>query len=203
MHAPPGAAIHRPRCGRARPGRTLRAGLLLAALLALAACRPLAVAIDYQPGIDFQALRHYYWLPPAIQPDPATVYNSELMTARVEQLAEQALAQQGLQRTRDRRGADLLVQLHLAVQQRLSIDPLRAAEGSYSRHPAAYDFVPPYQASAAYHQVTLVIDLRAAADQRLLWRGTALRRLPSLEGPAQYRDFIAESLAAILRAYPP
>jgi len=176
---------------------------LLMGLLLLGGCGRYRVAVDYPPEQTFEQFRRYYWLAPATAGQPPSVYNSELMGTRAEALVEQALLTRGLTRTTERHQADLLVQWQLAVEERLAIDPLRADEGSYSRHPGAYDVTTPYGARGDYRKATLVIDLRQPTDNRLLWRGMAVRRVPTFTTPQQYRTFVAETLATVLARYPP
>ncbi len=177
--------------------------LLWAWLLALAGCSVIPVSVDYQPGYDFSHIGRYYWLAPQVEPQPASVYTSELVTARVAQAVEQQLQSRGILRVEQRTEADVLISYQLGIEKLVDIDAFMGLEGSFSRHSGGLGLGLLGARSQEYDQSRLVIDLRDPGDNRLLWRGMAERRLMRFASPSAHAAFIQATVAAVLAKYPP
>ncbi|MFT6917125.1 MAG: hypothetical protein ACJAWL_003482 [Motiliproteus sp.] len=171
-------------------------------LVLLSSCSAIPVSVDYQPGTDFNKINRYYWLPPKAGLQPASIYNSELVGARVEQAVEQELLSRGILRVDTRADADVLVSYQIGIQKLVDIDTQLGLDGRFSRHSGVgLDLFAGY--SQEYDQSTLVIDLRNPGDHRLLWRGMAERRLSRFDSPQRHAEFITATVAAVLAKYPP
>jgi hypothetical protein len=182
---------------------TWRAVVLSIGLVVLAGCSSIPVSVDYQPGYDFSQIGRYFWLPPQADPQPASVYNSELVTARVAAAVEQQLQSRGILRVGSRTEADVLITYQIGIEKLVEIDTFMGFEGSFSRHAGGLGLGLLGSRSQEYDQSTLVIDLRDPGDNRLLWRGMAERRLSQFDSPQEHAEFIQASVAAVLAKYPP
>ncbi|MEH6469940.1 MAG: DUF4136 domain-containing protein [Halopseudomonas sp.] len=181
----------------------MRALILCLCWLLLGGCGQIPVSVDYQSGVDFSRFSHYYWLPPEANQQPESIYNSDLVSARVEQAVEQQLLSRSLLRIDNPEQADVLVRYQIGVEQMVEMEPFMGLEGSYSLHRSSYGSGLLSIVSHEYKQSTLVIDLLHPEDKRLLWRGTAERRLKTFNSPDQHSAFITETVAAVLAKYPP
>ncbi len=176
--------------------------LLLSLLLLLTGCSMIPVSVDYQPGYDFSQVGHYYWVPTPADRSPASIYNSSLVSARVEQAVENELLRRGILRTTNREEADILVRYQIGIEKMVDLD-FFMLEGSFSRHRGHNGLGLLGGQSQEYKEATLVIDLLDPAERRLLWRGVAERRLSGFKNPVEHDTFIAETVAAVLQRYPP
>lgn len=181
----------------------MRALLLWTGLLLLGGCSMIPVSVDYQPGYDFSRISRYYWLPPKAEQQPVSIYNSELVSKRVEQAVEHELLSLGILRADTQADADVLVGYQIGIEKLVEINTFMGLDGSFSRHPGAVGVGLLGGHSQEYDQSTLVIDLRDPGDRRLLWRGMAERRLSRFDSPQAHAEFINETVAAVLAKYPP
>lgn len=175
--------------------------LSFALWLLLAGCSRIPVSVDYQPEYDFSPISRYYWFVPETEPLPVSMYSSELVRARVAQAVESEFLARGVLRTLTPDQADLLVSYRIGIEKWVEIEEFMGLEGSHSLQPGGLGLLGIQ--SKEYKEATLVIDLRDPKDQRLLWRGMAERRLRVFDKPEQYDAFISETVAAILKRYPP
>lgn len=178
------------------------AGLLLILGL-LYGCNQIPVQVDYQPGTSFPQFQRYYWQTPNTTNQAASIYASELVSARIEQAVEQQLAAHAIHRTHDVASADLLVSYTLTVANRIEMEPDFAFSGGHFFSHSVFGLSLMHSTPREYRLGELAIDLRHPADQRLLWRGTAERRLPQFDTPAEHSAFIDATVSAILAKYPP
>lgn len=181
----------------------MRPLLLSLFVLLLVGCSMIPVSVDYQPGYDFSQVGRYYWLPTPTDSPPASIYNSPLVSARVEQAVENELLRHGILRTANRAEADILVSYQIGIEKLVDLDIFMGLEGSYSRHRGHGGLGLLSSHSQEYKEATLVIDLLDPAERRLLWRGMAERRLSAFKNPAEHNAFIAATVAAVLQRYPP
>ncbi|MFT5721970.1 MAG: hypothetical protein ACI9W6_002288 [Motiliproteus sp.] len=176
--------------------------LLWIGLVLVAGCSGVPVSVDYQPGYDFSQINRYYWLSPKAELQSASIYNSELVGARVEQAVEHELLSLGILRTDAQADADVLVGYQIGIEKLVDIDTHLGLNGSFSRRSGVgLSLLGGH--SREYDQSTLVIDLRDPGDNRLLWRGMAERRLSRFDTPQIHAAFIAATVAAVLVQYPP
>lgn len=189
-------------CQRLAANLTKGLGLLLILGL-LSGCNQIPVQVDYQPGTPFPQFQRYYWQTPSASNQAASIYASELVSARIEQAVEQQLAAHAILRTRDAASADLLVGYTLTVANRVELEPDFAFSGGHFFSHSAFGVSLMHSTPREYRLGELAIDLRHPEDHRLLWRGTAERRLPQFDSPAEHSAFIDATVAAILAKYPP
>tara|TARA_R110002167_G_scaffold119831_2_gene297391 strand:- start:970 stop:1521 length:552 start_codon:yes stop_codon:yes gene_type:complete len=181
----------------------MRPLLFALSLLLLAGCTVIPVNVDYRPGYDFSQIGRYYWQPPQSEPQLTSVFTSELVSDRVARAIEAEFLVQGILRSDSQDQAELLVSYRIGIEKRVELDAFMGLEGSYSLHRGGLGLGFLGTRSQEYREATLVIDLRDPKDQRLLWRGMAERRLRLFDKPEQYDVFITETVAAILKRYPP
>ena len=165
---------------------------LLVLLPALAACTAPADRIqvdsDYNTAVDFSTFRTYAWDLQQVADVPGRpAASSGILHDRIRAEVDNGLAARGLQLA-NRREADLLVNHHLSIEDKVSVP------------------VDPYYAFyevEQYAEGTLVIDVVETRTKKLVWRGTAQSRLADSSTPEERQQRVGEVVAAILERYPP
>lgn len=198
--------------------KRLMQGVWLAALLmGLAACSRIPVSTDYREGWAPAAGASFAWLPPKEGAPSNPLYDNDLVRARVQGAVNDALQARGLQQAANQAEADLLVAYHVVEEEKIDVDTFHSWYGYYPCWGCYSGFGPAYAHRYGfgygypgtdvwvreYTQGTLVIDLVDAESRQLVWRGVAKRRLPHLETPTEREAYIRETVAAILRDFPP
>lgn len=180
--------------------------LMLPLLLLLAACQGPQVQRDYDPQRDFSAYRSWAWQEPALQyrPDDPRI-QSDLTEQRLRGLVAEQLEQRGLRQASANGQPDLRVQAWLIVEERTQ-QYSSASAGAWGSPWHGFWGGPMFIDTRTLHyQVgTLQLDLRDAADGKLVWRGSARRVLRDDPGsPAERAGWLRESVGEILSHYPP
>lgn len=192
----------------------MRLGVVALAALILAACNTIPVATDYDPGWSLPSGARYAWIERKGEGRDPFV-DSDLVQARVERAVDEQLRAQGLQRVEGADAAQLLVAYHIGEEERIDIDTFHSWYGYYPcwgcfgyagygpRYGYGYDPFGPDIWVREYTQGKLMIDLVDAETRKLVWRGVAERRMPTLRTPAERDAYIRETVSAIFQKLPP
>jgi hypothetical protein len=169
---------------------------LLTALTAAAAlaCAGFQVSVDYDPDEDFSSLRTFAWYGP---PSSGTAVRHKDLWQLVRPKIEWTLKQKGYTRAA-RASADFLVNYHLSLERRFDTRtinaPYRTSGNEWEVHRTVRKDV-----VVEYDIGTLVIDVLDPRTRRLVWRGTANKRL---ERDPNAQD-VEGSIATVLARFPP
>lgn len=191
--------------------RTGYAVVAMASLLLAAGCneRPL-LATEYDPAGNFSGLKSYRWQVdsgritadrPAVEPE---------IRDRIVQAVDKAMAEKGFVRVGEGK-ADFLVGYHVGLEKRPDVRSMNA-----------YYNYPPGWAWDSYHfgrelspkdaeQPTMVledlgavvIDVAAAAENRLVWRGTAYTVVPKKRPANVDQEWFDKRARELLDHFPP
>jgi hypothetical protein len=138
--------------------------MVTAAILSLNACAPVRVTSYLERGADFARYRSYAWGPAdAFSTGDPRLDNNRFFSDRVEAAVDRQLQRRGLEKT-TAGAADLLVHIHVRVDQKLDTD---AIDREYRRcdledcRPTVYDVG------------TLMLDVIDTRRNTLTWRGWA------------------------------
>jgi hypothetical protein len=181
--------------------------LLVMALLGLfvAGCGGIAVKQDYDPVVNFGALRSFSWQSAVQAPTGNELTDNTLLDSRIRAAVEKELQAKG--HAKAATGSDYQVAYSYTVQNRIESDRSSVGVGvgvGSSRRGGfgGIGFDLGY-GDRDYEQGTLIIDVLDPAAGKLLWRGFARQRLIWQSDPEETTARINEAVAAILRKFPP
>lgn len=162
-------------------------GLLLVAAVLLGACG-VPVAVETDPAQRRPAWRTWSWLsrPPVAQGD--TTYAA--IDGRVHASFEREMAARGFRRV-EREKPDFLVTYYAAVEKPIRAESVAYAAGGPGQGRSAVD------ASGAYAQGTLIVDVLDAKTGKLVWRGAGAKVIQSDQDAAERSERIDLAAAAL------
>jgi hypothetical protein len=180
---------------------------LFAVLVWLAGCTGIPVETDYDPDYKLSLTSSYAWMetPRSAARDP--IVDNDLLARRVQRAVDGELAAQGLKLVGVDQNPELLVTYHAGATEKIDIDTTDSFYGYYGYYPCWHCWGPgPYGRDVwvrYYTEGTLVIDIVDAKTKKLVWRGTADRRIPKFKSPLERDVFVRDSVAAIFGHFPP
>jgi hypothetical protein len=163
-------------------------------------CARMRATTDYDADFDFSSLRHYAWLPavPGQRTDPRV--HNDLIDARVRAAVDRALGARGFGQVPEPE-ADFFVNYYLLLDTRLDVRTLNSSFG-YGTHL--------WRSSAGtqtvvteYERGTLIVDVLAAHERRLVWRGSTNARLGSSTTAERRTQLINEAVETVMSRFPP
>ena len=182
-------------------------GFAIAALLpAVAAAQK--VRYDFAPGTDFSRLKTYALSnsgSPHIQTitEKTTLYDSPFIKERTNEAIEAQL--QALGMTRDDANPDVIVSTNRSFKTEYATYGYYPMWGwGYPYHLGSYGFG--YGGAGFTEEITvgtLTIDLKSAADGRLLWRGSGEKSVLNTSKPEKRIKRVNKEVAKIFRHFPP
>ncbi|WP_297180226.1 DUF4136 domain-containing protein [Thermomonas sp.] len=186
-----------------RLARSLAASLLLATMLSLTACAtgPL-VRTDADPTANFAQYRTWgFYRPIAMEQSGYSSWVSE----RIKEDVRREMEARGYRYAQE--GASLLVNFHADVQDRTSVwsVPRTDVQWVYSYRARTYVAVPFwYDETMAntYREAVLTVDLVDAAQNRMVWTGSASAPEARQRTPEQKLASIDAAVGGIFARYP-
>lgn len=181
-------------------------GLCVSALLSLlaAGCAGIDVKQDYNPAVDFGALRTFSWRSAVQEPTGNKLVDSPLLDSRIRAAVEKELLARGHRKVAT--NPDYQVAYSYTIESGAERDPDTSvgigvgtgSRGSFGGIGVSLGF-----GGRDPGQERLIVDVIDPATDNLLWRGFAERRLASSSDPEENSARINETVAAILREFPP
>jgi hypothetical protein len=178
--------------------KVLRSLLLICAAILLAGCSTLYVFHDYDPDIDFAALKSYKWLT-----IPKNMRKYELTIKHIRRAVNRGLESEGL--TMSREDPDILIAVHGGIERKVNVEEWGYKHGRIREFDESLDIkrydvykrrgVDVYE----YMEGTLILDLVDAHTKELIWRGKAT--WTSSIGPT--REDIDRIVEKLLEEFPP
>ena len=172
-------------------------------LVLLQACSGIPVSQDFEQDFDFSGLRTFAW---DLNEDNqwGVAGSNELVDRRIIAAIENTLTAQQFSQV-DREKADFLVLYNVEVDQRISSNNVSGGvsmgRSSGGRHGSIG--ISSGSQVRTYEQGTLMIDVVDVASDKLVWRGVSSQALPDLSDPQQLTDRVNETVAAVLKQFPP
>ena len=181
--------------------RQLQRVLVAGALVALVSCSTVRVQSDYDPAVDFSALRSYAWMPdpPQVSSDP--LLHNSILDARIRSAVDRTLADKSIHKVEVSQ-ADFLVNYYVNLEQKIQVDTVPAASYGY-RYGRWYGGTASETRVRQYEEGTLIVDVLNAADRRLVWRGTGSDYIRTMKSPEETTRNINAAIAGILAEFPP
>lgn len=202
----------------------MKNSLIVILALLMSACAGIPANSDYAADYDFQGVTTFAWLPQpvidgaGIAPD----LDNDLVRQRVVDAVDSQLAAKGISKALDGIPASVLVTYHLGKEEKVNVSSFGSWYTYFGYYPCYYcGYRPGYRSSFGhghfgqggffdeeisvrrYEESSLIIDIIDAESKKLVWRGTSKRRMPNMETPQERRQYIQESVAAVLVNFPP
>ena len=175
----------------------LLGAVALLGVLANLACAPFRVKVDYDPDVDFTALRSYAWLARAEPSEANPFADNPLLRKRVREAVEQNLVSRGYV-VASQGAADFQMTFHVTLEDRtVAYGPTGWSYG-HSRH--SYGYGGSSISSQSFQQGTLILDAVNADGTQLLWRGWVSGAVPTSDTD---RERVALAVREILARFPP
>jgi hypothetical protein len=156
--------------------------------LFLFSCSPITVRTDYDREVDFSAYRTFRWMPYPKNAENTVPRNSPL-DKRIRRAVERELESKGYV-IQDQGPADAVLAYHVGVRRKVDVSHVHYGYWGWRR--ATY--------VNQYKEGTIVLDIVDLNKKELLWRGSAVGVVGSLE---ESEERIRKSVAKILERYPP
>ncbi len=169
----------------------VRWGLLSMALLVVGSCSTVSVFVDWDEQTDFSRYRTFSWLDKK-ELETAPKGASPLVMQRLQREVTAGLAATGLAEA-PRRQADLLVAVHTASRQRVSV-----------HYYGGWGYWRPWGWGGAqaytWREGTVVLDLIDRDKKQVVWRGIAEGAIQDM---APSDDKVRKVVAKLLDGFPP
>jgi len=172
-------------------------------VLLLSACAA-TTNVDYRPGYDFSAIRTIVVDAPEQPGSSDPRISGPLIDTRVDTSIRQVLAARGYRVVEQDANARLKWQLTTKAGLESDNSGISFGFGTFGRHSAAgvgYGF--PFYDVESYDEAVLTIDIQAAADGGLVWRGSAKRRLGDGLTPEKLTELVNDLVNEVLAQFPP
>jgi hypothetical protein len=170
----------------------------LGIFLCAASCAQILVTQDYDRDVNFTGFKTYGWH--AIE---RSIEMNDLVINRVKEAVSDELRRKGFRQVQE--NSDLLVNIHVVTRQKISISDWGYPSGGYWRRGYDYGYGYGYGgiSSRTYEEGTLMIDMIDAAENNLVWRGTATDIVDPSLSPEERTLEINKAVALILQEFPP
>lgn len=180
--------------------------VLAAVALAALGCSTMQVGTDFDPEVDFAALRTFGILPAEHEGEDPRV--SPLVDRHIEVAIHRELSTRGYRHVRPGQDlpVDFLVTYHNDISEEEKLERYSVGVGMGTGYYGSGWGVgtswhaPVHVGTRTYLKGTLVIDVISARDEQLIWRGWAA---DTIDANTDARAKIDAATAAILERFPP
>ena len=182
--------------------RVIRSCWIVLTLVLLQACSGIQVSQDFEQGFDFSGLKTFAWQPN--ENNEWGLTDNDLVDRRIRNAIVNTLTTREF--TQDDSGqADFLISYDVAVEQRINSSNVSGgvSMGRSTRGRHGSIGISTGSQISTYDQGTLLIDVTDVASDKLVWRGVSSQALPDLSDPQRLTDRVNETVAAILKQFPP
>lgn len=177
--------------------------LLVTLVLALASCRTFDVRSDWDAGVNFERLTHFYLVDPPEAEWANPFADNTLLRKRIRRATRSVLTDAGYVEAPTRGEADFVVTYQVLVEERLRVDGASSTVGTDMRRGGlGMGSAVSTTSVSGYQESTLLIDVLDPESNNLIWRGWGtgiVRTRDRNRGEARLMD----GVRAILKAFPP
>ena len=178
--------------------------ILVLAVVGSTGCSGIQVSQDYRKSADFSGISSFAWASESQEKTGDVRVDNPLMVERIREAVEQTLIEKGLRKA-DRSEADILVQYHFEIRQKVKSDDVRGGfgfgVGTWGRGGGIV--IGSGGDVKTYDEALLVIDLLRPNESDLLWRGNATYRLAAHSSPEKTTRLVYEAVEKIFAQFPP
>ncbi|MCE9678052.1 DUF4136 domain-containing protein [Shewanella sp. AS1] len=177
--------------------------LIFVVALILSACSTLKSSSDYDPNVNFAAIKTYAWV---VNKSGDTTYHLDgLMEQRVKSAVETQLQQKGLSPV-DAASADVLVNYFTKVDKKIDVDTFNTHFGYNPYYGPGWGWAGNVNTQTVvreYEVGTLVVDLVDRASNKLIWRGSVADTIRTKNTPQERIEVVNEAISEMMKYYPP
>lgn len=176
--------------------------LLVLLTITIAACSGIQVSQDFEQDFDFSGMKTFTWQPNDNNEWGLT--SNELVDRRIRNAIVNTLTAKQFT-LEDSARSDFLVSYNLVVDQRISSSNVSGgvSMGRSTRGRHGSIGISTGSQISTYDQGTMIIDVVDVASDKMVWRGVSSQALPDLSDPQRLTDRVNETVAAILKQFPP
>jgi len=182
----------------------ITAAILVSAVLGFTGCSSIQVSQDYRKSEDFSGISSFAWASEVQEKTGDVRVDNPLMIERIREAVEQTLIEKGLGKA-DRSDADILVQYHFQIRQKVRSDDVRGGfgfgVGTWGRSGGIV--IGTGGEVQTYDEALLIIDLLRPSQGDLLWRGNATYPLAEHSSPEKTTRLVNEAVEKIFAQFPP
>lgn len=187
----------------------------------LSACEtPVRVDSDYDTDVNFADYKTYRWHAPTQANQQTMQYlQSDLMDNRIRTAIERELQEKGYTR-QDTGDVDFLVNYSISTQEKTDVKTYNTYSGFAPGWGGGWYGPGPYYYSGVgvgfnvgtstsnttvdhWQQGTLIVDVVHPDDDKLVWRGTAVGRVPEHTTQQEKDEIVNSVVGQVLRRFPP
>jgi hypothetical protein len=165
-------------------------------LMAVIGCASLKVSHDYDPGVDFGALRTYDWIPME-----ESTGSSQLVAKRVVHSVDAALAAKGLKLDHD--DPDFMVGMQISGKSSYGGSTGVGASVGVPIGKMNVRVGGSRSKAREKREGTLLIDFIEPQSKSLIWRGTATGTVNPKATPQEQQALIDKAVSQLLSQFPP
>jgi len=170
--------------------------LILPMLIVLIGCASLKVSHDYDPGVDFTALKTFDWIPISEQMGASELTVKKIMGAVNNQLQAKGL-------TMDASNPDFLIGMQLSGKTSYGGS---LGVGASVGIPVGKGYINVGGGKSKAREKkegSLVLDFISPESKSLIWRGTATSTIRPNASPQEQQDLINRAVSGMLEQFPP
>ena len=169
------------------------------AILALVGCSATTVRTDYDQRSSFAQLRTYMWLDQPVTRVRNPSLNSPLLKERIQNAVDGELAKRGYRRLTSGE-PDFVVAYYVVADDKVEVTTDDYGHGYYG-YPGRYGGGSIH--TQEYVEGTLILDIIDPAQQKVIWRGWAIKALDDKPHPKEVEMYVNRAVEKILKQFPP
>ncbi|MBN1379855.1 MAG: DUF4136 domain-containing protein [Gammaproteobacteria bacterium] len=178
--------------------------LLLVPVALVCACSGIKVEQDYAEKTDFSKLKSYAWQSDKQKSTGDVRVDNSLLNNRIRQAVDNSLSSKGFNKSATKK-TDFLVAYHYVIREKDEDSRVHTGIGIGAGHRGSYGglMLGLGGSDRDYEVGELTIDILDPNNQQIIWRGVASRKIISQSDPAERAARINETIAAVLKKFPP
>lgn len=165
-------------------------------LMAVISCGSLKVSHDYDPGVDFDALKTYDWIPMEDSTDP-----SQLVVKRIVHAVNTALAAKGFELNRD--DPDFMIGMQISGKSSYGGSTGVGASVGVPVGKMNVRVGGSRSKAREKREGTLLLDFIEPQSKSIIWRGTATSTVNPNATPQEQQALIDKAVSQMLDHFPP
>mgnify|MGYP002713018664 FL=1 len=190
-----------------KPGWFMNAGMkfgVMGLLLVLLSACTSNVVVDYDRDTRFSAYKSYMLLPKSVESTKDKRLDSPFIDRRVVQAIQKNMAARGF--TYSESSPDMKIEYQIDLKHEVASDGSGVTMligGGSGGVGMGFGYAVPSSDVASHEVGRITIDMKDAANGKLLWRGSSSQRLRDPSKPEDSEAFVNEVVGEIIGEFPP
>lgn len=164
------------------------------------------VSVDYDKDVSFREYQSYGLVNKSDKSTDDARLDSPLIDRRIRRAVHENLQAKGFRQQFEPAATDFDISYQINLKQEIATDPSSVSMGfgtGFGRTGFGLGYRVPYGEVESSDMCMLTIDVIANPAKELVWRGTAIRSIESVDSPDELDRFFARLVAEILARFPP